>query len=171
MEDFEVIYPRLIKLPLFSLFPEGEAESKRILKLVYESLTRKSFHSGDVIIREGDDGDCLYILTKGKVAISRKTMAGDELALANLNSEQNVFFGEMSLITSEKRSATIRAESECETVVLSGKKFTELCQKEPLFGYRVLLVLCRRMIGNVHKSNSDVATLYTALFDEVVGDF
>ena len=170
MDDFETVLPKLIKIELFSDFDAANENDRRIMKLVYDSMTIKNYKKGDTIIKEGERGDEFFILYEGKVRIQRNTPAGDVIALATLTSEMNIFFGETSLISSDTRSATVLASSECKCIVLSGKHFLEICDKEPLLGYRVLLHLAKRMSQTVRNTNNDKATLYEALFSEIEGD-
>ena len=170
MDDFETVLPKLIKIELFSDFDAANENDRRIMKLVYDSMTIKNYKKGDTIIKEGERGDEFFILYEGKVRIQRNTPAGDVIALATLTSEINIFFGETSLISSDTRSATVLASSECKCIVLSGKHFLEVCDKEPLLGYRVLLHLAKRMSQTVRNTNNDKATLYEALFSEIEGD-
>lgn len=170
MDDFETVLPKIINIELFSDFKADNEEDRRILRLVFESLSMKNYKTGDVIIKEGDHGDEFFILYEGSVQIQRNTPAGDVIALAKLNSEMNIFFGETALISNDTRSATVLASTECRCIVISSKKFLALCDKEPLLGYRVLLHLARRMSQTVRNTNSDKATLYEALFSEIEGD-
>lgn len=167
MEQIEKILPKLLKIQLFLDFKINNEDDRRILTEVYKNLKQKNFKKGDVIIKEGDDGDEFFILYSGTVQVLRKTPAGDIIALANLDSDQNIFFGEAALIGTDKRTATVKAITDCSTIVLSGKKFNELCEKEPVFGYRVLLCLAKRMSKTIQDTNSDKATLYEALFNEI----
>ena len=121
-----------------------------------------------MIIKEGDVGENFYILTLGNVQVLRNTMAGDKIALANLSADMGFFFGETALIGSDKRGATVVALTDCRTITITGKRFKELCETEPILGYRVMLCLAKRMSSTIKKTNSDMATLYEALFDEVL---
>lgn len=167
MDSFEQVLPKLVKLPLFEAFNPDNEEDKRILKIVYENLSIEKFKKGQAIIKEGEAGDVFYILYNGEVLITRETPAGDVIALATLNSEMNVFFGEMAIISNDVRSATVTAKTECTTLVLSGKSFLDLCEKEPVLGSRVLLVLARRLTKTVRDVNRDKAILYEALCNEI----
>lgn len=171
MDDFETILPKLVKIQLFSDFKIDNEEDKRILKTVYENIKLQSFKAGDVIIKEGERGDSFFILYEGKVQVLRNTIAGDTIALANLSADQNIFFGETALISNDVRSATVKAVTDCKTLVLSGKKFYEMCNKEPVLGFRVIYKLAHRLADTVRKTNTDKTTLYEALLDEVEGDY
>ena len=167
MDNFETVLPKLAAIPLFSGFNINNPTDIEILKSVYEIVTIKKYKKGDVIIKEGAKGDLCYILYSGSVRISRKTPAGDIIALANLTSTENVFFGENALITNEPRSAS----SDCSTLALSGKKFLELCESCPLLGFRVTLYIAREMSKTIKSTNNDKATLYEALFNEIEGNY
>lgn len=169
--EFEVVLPKLIELKLFNDFKIDNEDDRRIMKLVYDALESKDFNEGDVIIKEGDIGDSFYILRQGSVQVFRNTPSGDSIALANLNESMNVFFGEAALIGNDSRSATVKATTFCHTLKLSGKRFIEICNKEPILGYRTLLVLAKRMKESMTKANNDIATLYEALFREIEGEY
>lgn len=169
MDGFEEVFPKLLKIELFSDFQIDNENDKRIMKIVYENMSLKKFKKGDVIIKEGEHGDLFFILYKGQVQVQRQTPAGDTIALANLSDEQNIFFGETALISNDTRSATVKATKDCSCIILSSKKFLEICDKEPLLGYRVLLHLAKRMSQTVRNTNNDKATLYEALFSEIEG--
>lgn len=167
MDKFEDVLPKLINIKLFSDFNADNENDRRILKLVYDNMTIENFSKGEIIIQEGNFGDLFYILYKGSVQVCRETPAGDTIALADLNQAQNIFFGEIALISNEPRTATVKATSDCKCIVLSSKKFLALCEKEPLLGYRVTLHLARSMAKTIRDTNNDKATLYEALFSEI----
>lgn len=168
VDIFDEVLPKLLKLQLFSDFKADDENDRRILRMVYCEFQVQCFKAGEEIIKEGEKGESFYILTSGDVQVFRNTMAGDRIALANLSSDMGIFFGEAALIGTDTRGATVVATSDCRVCVITGKKFKELCEKEPVLGYRVMLCLARRMTETIKKANSDMATLYEALFDEVV---
>ncbi len=169
LDNIDDILPKLAGIPLFEDFDPATADGRRILMQVYENISLKKFKKGQVIIREGATGDEFYILNSGSVHISRNTPDGDPIALADLNDKMNIFFGETALISDDTRNATVLALTDCSCLVLSSIKFHELCEKEPLLGYRVLLVLARRMSSTIRDANRDKAMLYQALFNEIAG--
>lgn len=171
IDNFEEILPKLTKIQLFSDFSSENQNDRRILKLVYESMKIEEFKKGDVIIEEGKYGEKFFILYDGIIHVSKKTPAGDSIALADLKSEDSIFFGETALISDEPRTATVKAKTDCKCIVLSCKQFIELCEKEPLLGYRVVLKLAQRMAKTLRDTNTDKATLYEALFNEIEEGF
>lgn len=167
MDKFEEVLPKLVKIQLFSDFNQEDENDVRILRAVYDSMTIENYQKGDIIIEEGKFGEDFYILYSGKVHVSRQTPAGDKIALADLASEMNIFFGETALISDDPRTATVKALTDCRCIALSSSKFLAVCDKEPLLGYRVLLKLAQRMAKTIRDTNNDKATLYEALFNEI----
>ena len=167
MDSFEQVLPKLVKIQLFADFDPQSPDDRRILKAVYEKLSIKKFKAGETIIREGDVGDSFYILYSGKVLITRGTPSGDVIALDTLDASQNIFFGEMAIISNDSRSATVTANTECEALTISGKAFLSICDKEPILGYRVLSVLARRLTNTLAETSKDKAILYAALCNEI----
>ena len=167
MDKFEEVLPKLVNIQLFSDFKIDDENDSRILRAVYDSMTIENYQKGDIIIEEGKFGEDFYILYSGKVHVSRKTPAGDTIALADLASEMNIFFGETALISDDPRTATVKALTDCRCIALSSTKFLAVCDKEPLLGYRVLLKLAQRMAKTIRDTNNDKATLYEALFNDI----
>lgn len=167
MDKFEEVLPKLVQIQLFSDFSIDDENDCRILRAVYESMVIENYQKGAVIIEEGKLGDDFYILYSGKVHISRKTPAGDKIALADLSSDMNIFFGETALISDDPRTATVTALTDCRCIALSSTKFLAVCDKEPLLGYRVLLKLAQRMAKTIRDTNSDKVIFYEALYNEI----
>lgn len=114
----------LEKVPLFKTADEI------FLREVVEELEPVVFLPGDFIIRQGQYGDCMYFLNTGQVEV---LVNGKRVAILSEGS----FFGEMVLIKSEKRSASVRALSYCDTYKLSRHSFERLRQKYPEFDRQI----------------------------------
>ncbi len=170
MEYTNEVIEKLSKLEIFSDFNLENEEHVRLLKAVCEILEPVKFKAGEQIIREGDLGDTLYILYEGTVQVQRRTPNNDQFAVANLTTEQNVFFGEVALVDKDTRSASVYALTDCNTLKLDGAKFKELCDREKEIGYYVMYRISKRIAGALRRSNKDLMLLYEALIDEVHGD-
>ncbi len=161
------IIERIKKIDLFTDFSN---DTER-LKNVADNVRKKKFSSQELIIKEGDIGDKLYILNKGTVRILRRTLSDEKYTVALLNSDDNIFFGEVALIDSDRRSATVIAESDCEVFFIDRKNYIKLCEKDPLMGYKVTLHIAKKISSSLRKMNQDVITLFEALVAEVRGEF
>lgn len=80
------------------------------IEMLGEVTQQKKFAEGDIVFDQGDVGDSLYLLVEGAVEVLHKREDGQEHVITVLEAPE--FFGEMSLIDKEYRSATIRAKSE-----------------------------------------------------------
>jgi CRP/FNR family cyclic AMP-dependent transcriptional regulator len=89
------------------------------LSLLADLVTVHEHRSGEILFNEGDVGDALYVLAEGSVEILQKSATGTPFAVATLSSPQ--FFGEMSLIDKEVRSATVRAASDVTVLKLTNE--------------------------------------------------
>ena len=99
------------------------------LRLLLPDVTAQKFGSGEVIVREGDNGNSLYIVRSGTVEVLAKADGGKQVHMRDLT--RPAFFGEMALMTGEPRTATIRARTDAELLELSRDGFTELFKAHP----------------------------------------
>ena len=103
----------------------SEADMDEMLK----GATIKSFAAGQTLFKEGDEADGLHLIRRGSVTISR-TLGGKEVIVAYIAAGNYV--GEMALLSSnDRRSATVRAAVNCETILLSAKAFNEVISRNP----------------------------------------
>jgi len=93
------------------------------------------FKKGDVLFREGDDGDEMYIIQSVRVAIKKQVKDGDTL-LATL--EKGDFFGEMSILERLPRSATAEITEAGDLIVISSEVFGDMIKANPEIAVRML---------------------------------
>ena len=113
------------KIPMFSRLTERE------LLRVMQALQVQSFKAEDVIIREGDKGEELYIILDGRVRVLR----GEE-ALTTLGQGQH--FGEMALIRAVPRSATIISDGPSELLVMRRTDFFDILRQDHEAAVKIL---------------------------------
>jgi CRP/FNR family transcriptional regulator, cyclic AMP receptor protein len=97
-----------------------------------------SFKAGDVILREGEAAEELYIVKSGKVEIRLGNRLLDTLP-------EHSIFGEMALIDRSPRSATVIAVTDTTIVPVGEKQFLFLVSRTPHFALNVLRVLAQRL--------------------------
>ncbi|HYO50996.1 MAG TPA: ABC transporter transmembrane domain-containing protein, partial [Chloroflexia bacterium] len=113
--DLEVA--RLRSIPLF------QALDATALAHVAQQLMPERFASGEDIVRQGEEGDKLYIIDSGQVEV----LVGGEQDAHRVNQlADGDFFGEMALVTGETRNATVRAITPTRLYSLSSSDFREL---------------------------------------------
>ncbi len=141
----------------------------RELEEVLDRTRPRQFFAGQVIIQEGDPGDSLYIMVEGEVEITKQlTLVLDEdtpkeRVMIRLKAEDGVYFGEMSLLESDSRSATVTALSDCRLLELQRQDFLELVRNDGAMGVKLLLRLAQLLSRHLRKANQDVVKLTTAL--------
>jgi CRP-like cAMP-binding protein len=120
VKDPEKVKDLLKKSALFAQLSE-----ENLLEVIghMESVKRPK---GDVIVREGDEGDYYYILTKGLAEVSRKGKDGKREVLANL--EAGAVFGEEALISYRKRNASVKMDTDGILLRLSKDAFMDYLQ-------------------------------------------
>jgi len=96
------------------------------------------FPAGTVIFKEGMQGNCMYIVMKGEVSISLH----DKVLATAVPGE---ILGEMALINSEIRSATLTAKTDCQLAVVDQSSFDSLIRYVPEFSRHVMTVLANRL--------------------------
>src|SRR5919108_240081 len=127
---------------------EGVPEEVRRRVLAGARLRR--FARGEVVFHEGDPGDTLHLISKGRVAVRTTTALGDTATLAVLGAGD--FFGELALLEERPRTASIVALEKTETLALHRDDFDEMAREFPsvhAFLAQVLGAQVRRLTGQV----------------------
>lgn len=107
------------------------------LQAVTELCTERQLGRGDILAKQGSDGDEFYILTKGFVEISIESQDRPKQTVVRLGKGQLI--GEMALIDQGPRSATVIALSDPTIVqVIQRDRFERLCEENTKIGYNVM---------------------------------
>lgn len=107
-----------------------------------EGKLGKIYPDGEIIAREGEVGDRMFIIQSGRVLVTREAN-GVEIPLVEL--KEGDFFGEMALIEREVRSATVRAVGEASLLSIDKKSFLRRVHEDPSLAYRILERMSRRI--------------------------
>lgn len=105
------------------------------------SKIERVLKDGEVLFREGEVGDEMYLIKSGKIKIVQKI--GDEMKVLAVLSEGD-FFGEMALIDGSPRSATAIAEGDTELITFDKVAFRKKIGEEPLIEY-IITELSKRL--------------------------
>jgi CRP/FNR family transcriptional regulator, cyclic AMP receptor protein len=101
-------------------------------------MQEEEHESGMLLFKEGEIGDCMYIINQGKVRIHK-----GETTLAILNDKE--VFGELSLLDAETRSASATTESDCQLFKIDQEPFYELVDNRPEVARGFIRILCQRL--------------------------
>lgn len=127
------------------------------LDLLAKIATEEVHLSGTVIFRQGDPGDKLYVITQGRVRISRTVPGVGEEAMAILNAGD--VFGEMALLDEAPRSADATAHEPCKLLSIPRDGFEDLLFLHKDLAYEVLWNVIRTLIRRLRETNDKLTFL------------
>jgi CRP-like cAMP-binding protein len=110
------------------------------------------FKEGETIIRQGDAGECMFVIQEGKVEILIEKDS-QEVSLA-IKGEGD-FIGEMAIFDRDVRSATIRALEETRVITVDKKNFLRRISQDPSLAFRIIETMSQR----IRTLNDEVARL------------
>ena len=131
----------LLATPFFGGLPDPS------LDLLISMLVERRFDAGATVVAEGEPGRSMFIVKSGRLAVSKRANSGSVIPISIL--EPGDFFGEMSLIEMQNRSATVLAESPTVLYELTAQELYA-CYKADIHAYVIVLQninreLCRRL--------------------------
>lgn len=102
----------------------------------------RTYHQGEVIVKQGEPGDCMYVIQQGEVEVILEKEEGDVI-LCTLR--ENDFFGEMAIFNKKPRSATVRALGDARVLSVDKKNFLSRVHDDPSIAFRLVQTLSRRI--------------------------
>jgi CRP-like cAMP-binding protein len=112
----------------------------------------KTYRLGEIIVRQGDVGDCMYVIQDGDVEVLKEE-DGVQTVVDTMHTGD--IFGEMAIIDKTVRSSTVRASSPVRIMTIDKKTFVRRVQEDPSLALTVLKVMSQR----VRKLDLEVAAL------------
>jgi len=146
MDDYKI----LRKIPIFTDLKDS------ILEKIYSRMQKKTYKKGNLILMEEEFGDTLFILSKGSVKITRMSEDGREVILSILG--EGDFFGEMSILDGESRSANVVALEDSEVFTLRRADFLDLLEQHP----QIAIILLQELASRLRKSDQQIESLSLA---------
>lgn len=122
----------LKSLNLFKDTPEN------ILADLAPLMKEMQYEQGTEIFKEGETGDCMYIIQQGNIKIHKGTTT-----LAILKEKE--VFGELSLLDADTRSASATADTDCILYKIDQEPFYELMDERPEVAKGFIKILCQRL--------------------------
>ena len=116
------------------------------------SLLGKIYQDGEVIVRQGEEGNHMYVIQKGKAEVLRESN-GESVQLSVLGDGD--IFGEMALFGKEPRSATVRAKGEVRVLTIDKKTFLKRVHEDPSLAFQIL----KKMSDRIRALDSEIARI------------
>jgi HD-GYP domain-containing protein (c-di-GMP phosphodiesterase class II) len=164
---------RLIDTPfVLPVRPEELGRVEMLSELPAEALRdlatragRRQFRAGEVVFHEGDDGTSLFVVRRGTLKVVRPTH-DDRLVLDRV--EPGQAFGELAVLNSAPRLASVIAIEDCETIEIGKNDLEQVFDSHPLAARRMLGVLARSLTLSKEEVARQNSKLETAVRDRTV---
>ena len=127
------------KIPMFSTLDQ------KILDDIVHSSALKKFGAGDIIAKQGDEGSSLFVILEGSVEVRRGRRVLSKL-------KQGQFFGEMSLLDGEPRSADVVAMDSVNCLSLDRPTFESLVRAHPELAFGIM----KELVGRLRETSKAV---------------
>ncbi len=139
-------YDSLKNLDIFSTLSPLELSRVRLL------MKRNEVPGSWILFREGDVGRLMYIVLSGTVAISILSSDGKELEVSRVG--EGSFFGEMSILEKDLRSATCKTVDNCLLLSLDAEGFSQLMEKEPSAAIKIMQRMLNTSTNRLQKTGA-----------------
>jgi CRP/FNR family transcriptional regulator len=100
------------------------------------------YQDGQIITRQGDVGNCMFVVQEGKVQVLVET---DGIETMLRTAGEGEFLGEMAVFDREVRSATLRAFGEARLLTIDKKNFLKRVHKDPSLAFRLVQTMSKRV--------------------------
>ena len=130
------LFTRDQKMDLLKKVPMFNELSNRHLKEISKHSDKVAKKAGDVLARQGNKGWEFFFIIEGKARVEK-----DGRVIRNLTSGD--FFGEISLVDREPRTASVIAETDMDLLVVHSRSFNHLLDMTPGLSEKILISLCK----------------------------
>ena len=137
----------LRNVPIFSDLKDND------LNIIADKMVSRSYDKGKMILLEESQGETFFIIKSGAVKVTRQSDDGREVILAILG--ESDFFGEMSLLDGEGRSANIVSNEDSEVLTLSRSDFLDCLETYP----KIAIALLEELAIRRSKSDQHIESL------------
>ena len=153
----------MYKLSLLESVPIFSDLSKSDLTKISDRMTQRTFTKNQMILLEDDLGQTFFVISKGSVKITRLSDDGREVILAMLGEAD--FFGEMSLLDGDGRSANVVALEASEVLTLARNEFLDILEKYP----KISICLLEELTHRLRKSDQQIESLSLSDVEQRIG--
>jgi CRP/FNR family cyclic AMP-dependent transcriptional regulator len=130
-----LLIEKVLVLKSLNLFKETP---ENILADLAPLMKEMQYEQGTEIFKEGETGDCMYIIQQGNIKIHK-----GNTTLAILKEKE--VFGELSLLDADTRSASATADTDCILYKIDQEPFYELMDERPEVAKGFIKILCQRL--------------------------
>jgi len=151
------------KISLLESVPIFSDLSKSDLTKISDRMTHRKFTKNQMILLEDDLGQTFFVIATGSVKITRLSDDGREVILAMLG--ESDFFGEMSLLDGDGRSANVVALEASEVLTLARNEFLDILEQYP----KISISLLEELTNRLRKSDQQIESLSLSDVEQRIG--
>lgn len=155
----------IVNITLEKLFGNLEGDK---LDMIKSKLSIMSLKRGDVLFKQNDEADGIYILLSGKLEVIAQQHDGASKRVGFVNRAETV--GEMALLSDDLRSATVLCFRNSLLAKMDNKTFIELCYSNAEFALRVSRFIVSRLKESIHTKRSRIKITNISLHDSGLSD-
>ncbi|MCG6974344.1 MAG: cyclic nucleotide-binding domain-containing protein [Desulfobacterales bacterium] len=149
MTEKTTISEKIVLLKRIELFESLSVGELAAIASVAEEV---DYPAGEIIIKEGDAGDTLFLMVSGEVSVIKDLGEINEIEIDRMTDGE--YFGEMALFEDTVRSVSIRTEKPSAFMVLHKQEFKEIVREYPQIALEICKILSRR-IRHLHRKIED----------------
>jgi HEAT repeat protein len=131
----------LRRVPLFAHL------SLEQLEAIGKFMREEQYLAGEVVVREGEPGDELYVMLEGEARAVKRFGTPGEIALTTMSPDGVGYFGEIAIFDRAPRSATVVVTCDARVLTLEGGRFMDLILQSPEISLEIFKVLTQRLRG------------------------
>ncbi len=140
----------IIDIPFFDKITEDD------LDVIADHLIFMEIDKDEILFNEGDKGDSVYFIVAGELEVIKETKAPvKKVVITTIRKNRPI--GEMSIIDSTPRSATVKARSKTSLLSLSKRSFDLILENRPRIAIEILKEIARLMSMNLRKTSAQLA--------------
>jgi hypothetical protein len=148
---YRCVHPTFFISIVRQLLGKYLSSGPKIYSMMKSKALGRRYRDGEMIIKQGDVGDCIYVIQEGKVEVFTEQQEG-EIKIAELGAHE--FFGEMGLFEKDVRSCTVRASGDAKILTIDKRNFYKTIHKDPTLAYNLLQKMSYRLREANKKLNS-----------------
>jgi CRP-like cAMP-binding protein len=156
---------RFKKIEMLAEFTDLEVES------IHHIAREVRVPAGEVIMREGEVGDSMYLFAEGQVLVTKnltlktgkRGLSQAEKSMVRLDARYVSFFGDMAMFEKDVRSATITASTDCLLYEIKRHDFERVTGENCALGFKLIRKIATVLCHRVRQGNQDILKLTTAL--------
>ena len=125
-------------------------------------LLGKIYADGEIIVQQGETGDCMYVVQQGQVEVFVEK-ENKKIGIRVMG--ENSFFGEMAIFEHEVRSATVRTIGETRVLTIDKNNLLRAIREDPTLAFRIIQIMSERIRDLTKKFTDSVSSRQPSILE------